>query len=161
MLLIICLVEYILWHFACSFLITSSYSKNSKCWDPYSCDKSKFPYDLGMIINLSLSSSGDNELKSSFWWLILTGFSIRYFIAPLLETSESFPRATMKMKLAPCPKFDRQTISPLNIFVSFFDMLSPKPMPFVLSLLLDSRKPNNWNNFFWSSSLMPMPVSFT
>ena len=40
-------------------------------------------------------------------------------------------------------------------------MCNPRPIPFVFNYYVDSKKPNNLNNFYWSFYLIPMPVSST
>ena len=52
-------------------------------------------------------------------------------------------------------------ISPSNIFVIFLVICKPKPIPFVFSYFVDSRKPNSWKSFGMSSVFIPMPVSST
>ena len=76
------------------------------------------------------------------------GFKILFSKPDLNSELSSFKlMATKKMKLQPLPNSDLQIISPSNIFVIFLEMCSPRPIPFVLSSLVDSRNPNSLNSF--------------
>ena len=67
----------------------------------------------------------------------------------------------MKTKVLPLPNSDRQIMSPLNIFVIFFEIIRPNPIPLELIYLDASKNPNNLNSFGKSDSFIPTPVSFT
>ena len=52
-------------------------------------------------------------------------------------------------------------MSPPNAWQIFFEICNPKPIPFVLSSFVVSRKPNNLKSLLKSSFLIPIPVSTT
>ena len=64
-----------------------------------------------------------------------------------------------KVNLLPSSISDTQTITPPNCFTIFFEMCKPSPIPWVFSSWVTSRNPNSLNNFFWSSTFIPVPLS--
>jgi hypothetical protein len=51
------------------------------------------------------------------------------------------------VKFEPLSQMDWQKISPPNYSTIFFEICKPKPIPFVLISFVESKKPNNLNNF--------------
>ena len=66
-----------------------------------------------------------------------------------------------KVKVEPTPILDLNLIYPLNYDTIWSAMTRPSPMPYVFICWESYTKPNNLKSFFWSWSLIPMPVSST
>ena len=65
------------------------------------------------------------------------------------------------MKVVPFLTYDSTSISPFIFSTISFDIVRPSPIPFLFILLGSDSFPKNLKSFAQSSSLIPIPVSFT
>ena len=96
----------------------------------------------------SFNSSSSNSLIS---------FSNDFGISLFTDTM----RGISKVTIVPSPSSDTRLMLPPSASIHFLLTVSPIPQPFGLIPAFWGSIPNNWNNLFWSSCLMPMPVSET
>ena len=123
-------------------------------------------YDIfGCHLNTSLSSLALNSDSASS----LSFESSREIEEESSRSSASRPSSStttrssliVNVKVDPSFYFDSKNISPSRFETIFYDITSPKPIPFVFIWRESFTKPNNLNSFSLSDSLMPMPVSMT
>ena len=65
------------------------------------------------------------------------------------------------MNEVPLPHSDSQIISPPSCWIIFWQICNPNPIPFVFNSYVAFKNPKSLNNLFWSSCLMPTPLSWT
>ncbi len=65
----------------------------------------------------------------------------------------------MKVKVEPLPNSDSTEISPPSSYIIIFDIVSPNPIPPLLTFFDFITQPKNLKRLSRSSFLIPMPVS--
>ena len=108
------------------------------------------------IAGFSFSSVCSCNYIFVYWRMI--GF--RHLVTASSPISFLF-RAKKNVNVVPFCHSETHTISPPNCFTICFEMCRPSPIPFVFNSFVASRNPNSLKSFFWFSSVIPMPVSYT
>ena len=121
------------------------------------------------IASISAKSSFESELDLSTFSSPITKFSITLSLVLSLKVSNfsrssslrSLASSNLKANSEPSPHSLSNPMSPLNWKQIYCDILRPRPIPRVFYSSVVSIKPNSLNNFDLSSSLIPLPVSWT